>query len=118
MSDTGLSAQQQLLVAVIAAFASVVASVVAYFGGRGSIASQLQGQINASFELLASQLNDQHDRDVTRMAQMEGHISALEQYQLSLERILRDAGIPIPTRPIAATVFVLAANIPAKGAAA
>lgn len=106
MSDSvHMSVGEIVLGAIVSTFGAVIVGFTSYFGGRGSVQAQLQAQLNASFKDLTDQLQKERVTDHAALGLMRGDLTNLEQHILSLEDILRRAGLPIPPRPKVTTVF-------------
>lgn len=92
-------------------FASVMAAVIAYFGGKGSAQAALQNSLNEAVRDILHEREDQRKEDHDKVTELIGHVRQLEQWAISLENILREQNIPIPPRPLMKAVFVLEANM-------
>lgn len=102
-----VTAGQAVILAVIGVMGSVLVALIGFFGGRGSVSAQLQGQLNASFKALTDKLVKEREADEKEMASLRGEVRQLDQHIRSLEELLRRSGIEVPPRPAVATVFVL-----------
>lgn len=100
------STERIITTVLVGAVASIITGVIAYFGGRGASIAAVQTALNASFKELVDTLQQERAADRKRMLEIEGRCNGLEQHIVSLERILRGAGIEVPPRPLTQTVFV------------
>ena len=103
---------QEIVSSLFTFLGVVIVGFIGFFGGRGSVQAQLQGQLNASMKMYIEELKAERVADEKRILNLEARSAALEQYNLSLARILRDADIPVPPPPKTETVFVLAPQMP------
>lgn len=109
---------QMVIVAILAASSSIIVALIAFFGGRGSVAAQLQGQLNESFKNLTADLQDERvtlrkawaDERQLRL-ELESRLAGLEQHVRSLENVLRREGISVPPRRLVEPIVMLDANL-------
>lgn len=116
MSDPAreLVNNQTIIAGLIGLVGIIITGLLSFFGGRGSVQAQLQGQLNLSFKEFTDQLQEEHASDRSdiagcrrRCGELEGQLRGLEQHLASLENLLRAHGISVPEAAKVATVFVL-----------
>lgn len=90
----------------------VIVGFIGFFGGRGSVQAQLQAQLNDTMKMVIAELKAEIDNLQGHIRALEGRSASLEQYNISLARILRDANIEVPPPPKTETVFILASPNP------
>lgn len=102
-----LNPGQQVIAAMISAFAVLIVGMLSFIGGRGSVSAQLQAQLNSSFKNFTDVLNadlagTRADLANERMQRilMEGRLRELQQYVESLEMFLRSKGFDVPEHMI------------------
>lgn len=94
---SGSGGGHDITVAVIGGAAAIIAAVIAFFAGKQSVLAQVTTSVTNGFEKLTQQLQEERDRDHKELLDLRGRIAQLEQHVLSLEAILRQKGIDIPT---------------------
>lgn len=101
-----------IIAAGLAACASIASAVATYFAARpkGKAAtrtaqaaettaeSRVQEAINSGFEKLTARYEERDEAWQLEVSQLRGEIRDLSQHVESLEKILRENGIPIPQR--------------------
>lgn len=102
-----LSSGQQIVVAMVAAFGSVVVAILTYLGGRTSAFAQMQNSMTTAFQALTNELQEERELDRRRILHLEGEVAQLQQWALSLEDLLRRNNIPIPERKPVGTVVMI-----------
>ncbi len=102
-----LSGGQVVISALIGGVATVLGSILAYSAGKGTSIAAIQNSLNASFEKLVQELQEERKRDRQRLLDLEAQCNGLSQHIESLEGILRRHGIEIPRRPLVQPVFML-----------
>jgi len=107
MSEMATELNQTIVAGILGVVSSVMIGLISFFGGRGSVQAQLQGQLNASMKLHIDRQDEILARNEERLQQMEVKVRGLQQYNESLARILRDNDIPVPPPPVVAPVFIL-----------
>lgn len=103
---------QEIVSSLFAFLGVVIVGFISFFGGRGSVQAQLQAQLNDTMKIVIGELKTELEDSKGQICAVEARSAALEQYNISLSRILRDAGIPVPPPPKTETVFVLAPQMP------
>lgn len=99
---------QEIVSSLFTFLGVVLVGFIGFFGGRGSVQAQLQAQLNDTMKMVVAELKGEVEEARAHIRTLESRSAALEQYNISLARILRDADIPVPAPPKTETVFVLA----------
>lgn len=101
-----------VVVAIVGGIAAMATAVVAFFGGKGSAAAQLQASLNDTARLLLEKSQADTKRCEEKLAaqdrkieQQNGEIANLQQQVLSFMEILRRAGHDVPKYRPTAVVF-------------
>lgn len=105
--DVSFSLSEAVVIAVIATAGTILTALIAFFGGRGSVQAQLQGQLNDTMELVVKNLEKRLEDSDTLIRDMRVEIRSLQAYNIALARILRENNIPVPQPQTVAPVFVL-----------
>jgi TolA-binding protein len=97
---------------VIGLLTSIITGILSYFGGRGSVAAQIQTALNNSFESLSERLEIDNVSLRRRVTELEGNQRKMEQHISSLESLLRRNGIEVPSPPRIDTIVHLGDTAP------
>jgi hypothetical protein len=120
-------AQQGMVAIIVSAIAAVGAVLAAFINNIGrkataraaQVAAQAavrtaeasaQEKLNDAFAKYTEQLQEDRGQDRKRILECEGRCAALEQWAISLERLLRKHGIDVPPRPSPAAIVHLQAR--------
>lgn len=86
---------------------AAITGMIAFFGGKGSAAAQMQNSLNEGFRALSTAMQAEHNECLARVKKLESELAGLRQHVASLEGILRDNGIQVPRAPLVAPIFIL-----------
>lgn len=128
MNEIETFAIPKWMAVLVPVLVALVTGVVSWAANRVIGKAAFQQAINTGFKSLVDSLREEHAechrrlqvleekyeasrvRGAAERAQLRGEISNLTQIGLSLEKLLRDAGIPIPERHNAPPVLSMATD--------
>lgn len=107
LDPSTLSFPESVINAGLAFAGAVLVGLISFFGGRGSVQAQLQGQLNNSFQLYIKQLEKEREDDTKKLLDLQTKIGELWAYNRKLAAALRESGQKVPEPPNVEPIFII-----------
>lgn len=98
---------QALLGVLITASSAVIVGLLSFFGGRGSVQAQLQGQLNASMKALIDEQAELRKVDQQTIRDLNLQLRSQQIYISKLAKALIELGADVPPPPEVVPILML-----------